>query len=240
MRFTLAAAAAAATLPLFALADNILVQVGANGQLAFSPTNVTANVGDTISFQFQGKNHSVTQSTFADPCTIQTTPAQGIDSGFQPVAANATELPQWSFTVNNASAPLWFFCAQTNPAVHCHAGMVFSVNANPTSAKSFAVYQANAISLGTVASASSAVAAATSDVASIASVVTSGAVSVVGDVTSIAGAAATDAANAANALTSDLGSILPTGGSGNTSAAFAVSVSPVHFLAAAGIAAFLL
>lgn len=56
---------------------------------------------------------SVTQSTFANPCGIQTTPAQGIDSGFQFVAPNATDLPQWSFTIDNDTTPLWFFCAQT-------------------------------------------------------------------------------------------------------------------------------
>ncbi|KAJ7510132.1 hypothetical protein B0H11DRAFT_1701296, partial [Mycena galericulata] len=128
--------------------------------LAFSPTNITAQVGDVVAFQFQGKNHSVTQSTFTDPCSIQTTPAQGISSGFQPVAANATELPEWSFTVNNASTPLWFFCAQTNPKSHCEAGMVFSVNANPDSAKSFAVYQAAAMAGNAAAAAVSGVASA--------------------------------------------------------------------------------
>ncbi|KAJ6597171.1 hypothetical protein DFH09DRAFT_113222 [Mycena vulgaris] len=143
MRFSLAVAALAPVLSVYA--ENILVQVGAGGQLRFSPQNVTANVGDTIAFQFQGKNHSVTQSSFADPCAIQTTPAQGIDSGFQLVAANATELPEWSFTVDNGTAPLWFFCAQTTPANHCNMGMVFSVNAKEGTDKSFAAYQAKAM-----------------------------------------------------------------------------------------------
>ena len=67
------------------------------------------------------------------------TPALGIDSGFMPVAANATEIPQWSFQVTNASAPLWFFCRQTG---HCAKGMVFAVN--PTAAKSFEAFQAAA------------------------------------------------------------------------------------------------
>ncbi|KZT26567.1 hypothetical protein NEOLEDRAFT_1132091, partial [Neolentinus lepideus HHB14362 ss-1] len=71
-----------------------------------------ANVGDTLSFQFQSKNHTVTQSTFADPCEQMTTPTVGIDSGFVPVAADATTFPVWSFTMTNASAPLWFYCKQ--------------------------------------------------------------------------------------------------------------------------------
>jgi len=80
MRFSLAAAALVPVMS--ASAANILVQVGAGGKLAFSPSNITAQVGDVIAFQFQAKNHSVTQSTFPSPCQIQTTPAQGIDSGF--------------------------------------------------------------------------------------------------------------------------------------------------------------
>lgn len=131
---------------LSAAAADILVQVGAGGELAFNPTNVTAQQGDTVSFQFQGKNHSVTQSTFADPCTIQTTPATGVSSGFQPVASGATSLPQFSITIQNSSAPLWFFCAQTNPVNHCNMGMVFSVNANPDSPKSYAAFLASAMS----------------------------------------------------------------------------------------------
>jgi len=248
MRFSLVAAAA---LPVFVSAADILVQVGAGGQLAFSPTNVTAAVGDTISFQFQGKNHSVTQSTFANPCEIQTTPAQGIDSGFQLVPANATQLPQWSFTVNNASAPLWFFCAQTIPGNHCQAGMVFSVNANPDSPKSFAAYQALSKGGDAAAAASSVAGDVASAVASGADAATAAAGSVIGDATSAiagaAGAAATDAANAltqaAGALTGVFGGASPTGGANSTgagNAGFQLSSSPVHFLAAFGLAAGLL
>jgi len=252
MRFSLAIAAFAPVLA--ARAANILVQVGAGGQLAFSPTNVTAQVGDVVAFQFQGKNHSVTQSTFADPCSIQTTPAQGINSGFQPVAANATELPEWSFTVNNATTPLWFFCAQTNPAVHCHAGMVFSVNANPDSVKSFAVYQAAAIALGNAAAAGSAVASAAGTAATdagsvigdatsaIAGAASSVAAGVAGAATSVAGAAATDAANAltavANALTS--GAASPTASANSTSApssAGHVTTSALSLLVVVGLSA---
>ena len=75
-------------------------------------------------------SQTVTQSTFAAPCTPKyvyipllldlfidlqnhrTNPA-GVNSGFQPVASGATSFPEWSFTVQNASAPLWFYCEQT-------------------------------------------------------------------------------------------------------------------------------
>jgi len=275
MRFSLVAAA---SLPLLASAADILVQVGAGGKLAFSPPNVTANEGDTISFQFQGKNHSVTQSTFANPCAIQTTPAQGIDSGFQLVAPDATQLPQWSFTVSNASAPLWFFCAQTNPANHCKAGMVFSVNAKPDGEKSFAAYQALAMNgaaappapptpTGTDGAASgSGTDGAASAIASGASAIASGAGGAVDQATSAIGgavggavdgatsvaggainAATSVAGDAINGLTAAAGQVTnifgganPQASGNSTGAGFAVSASPVHFLAAFGLAAILL
>jgi len=106
--------------------------------LLFSSVNAT--VGDTIAFQFQSRNHTVTQSTFAAPCINMTTPTMGIDSGFMPVAAGTTSFPQYSFTLTNASAPLWFYCRQTG---HCQQGMVFAIN--PTAQKSFAAFQAAAM-----------------------------------------------------------------------------------------------
>jgi len=127
-------------------AADVLVKVGANNGLIFDPSNITAQAGDTISFQFQGKNHSVTQSTFANPCELMTTPTEGVNSGFMFVQPNATALPQWTITVNNATTPLWFFCAQTNPLSHCQKGMVFSVNAPAT--KTFAMFQAAAEASG--------------------------------------------------------------------------------------------
>jgi hypothetical protein len=148
MRF--AAIATAVSLAGAASAANILVKVGDGNALVFNPAFITAAQGDTISFQFLNKNHSVTQSTFAKPCERQSTPSQGITSGFQPVAADAQSVPQWSFTVNNATAPLWFFCGQTNPVSHCQKGMVFSVNA-PTTGNTHDKYVANA--MGTAAAA---------------------------------------------------------------------------------------
>jgi len=127
-----------------AYAADIQVLVGDGGALAFNPTSVTAQSGDNIIFEFRAKNHSVTQSTFATPCTLQTTPQTGIDSGFQPVPSGATTFPQWSITVDDSTTPLWFFCAQTNPADHCNAGMVFAVN--PTAQKTFQAFQAAAMS----------------------------------------------------------------------------------------------
>lgn len=118
------------------------ILVGANSTLTFSPPSIQAMAGDTIDFTFLSKNHSATQSTFANPCTLA---PGGVNSGFQPVSANSSMTMQWSITLDakSASSPLWFFCAQTNPANHCHAGMVFAINANAN--KTFEQFKANAM-----------------------------------------------------------------------------------------------
>ncbi|KAJ6630563.1 hypothetical protein B0H10DRAFT_2160016 [Mycena sp. CBHHK59/15] len=252
MRFSLAVAALASVLSVRRrwwkgvqppLSGTRTALTNVSSQLVFNPSNITAAVGDTVSFQFQGKNHSVTQSTFANPCGLMTTPAEGINSGFQFVAANATELPQWSFTVNNATTPLWFFCAQTNPANHCNMGMVFSVNAKEDGPKNFAAYQAAAMAGNAAGGAVGAASSAAGSVASAAS----------GFVTSAAGAAATGAASvlsaAGGALTGAAGALTnaaaATGsasaasasGSGTPNAAGRVGTSAATLLAAVGLAA---
>ncbi|KAF5358547.1 hypothetical protein D9756_001302 [Leucocoprinus leucothites] len=126
--FTLASALAAS-------AAEFTVAVGANNMLAFDPPSVMAQPGDMIHFEFQNKNHSVTQSTFASPCSKSTS---GVDSGFMLVDAAATSHPIWTLQISDTT-PLWFYCAQTNPVPHCAAGMVFAVN--PTADKTFDQFQ---------------------------------------------------------------------------------------------------
>jgi plastocyanin len=61
------------------------VVVGGTGKLFYTPSNITAQVGDTVTFQFQQKNHTATQSSFAVPCRelalTSTTGQVGFDSG---------------------------------------------------------------------------------------------------------------------------------------------------------------
>jgi plastocyanin len=133
MRFALTSAALSSLVALASAASHT-VTVG-NGALEFNPSSLTAAMGDTVSFVFYPKNHTVTQSTFPVPCQPM---ANGIDSGFQSVAANATAAPSFSVTVNQTT-PLWFFCRQTG---HCEQGMVFAIN--PTANKTFAAFQATA------------------------------------------------------------------------------------------------
>ncbi|KAJ7181794.1 hypothetical protein C8R43DRAFT_1117134 [Mycena crocata] len=136
------------------------VVVGGTGKLFFDPDHIVAAPRDTVVFQFQQKNHSVIQSSFADPCRKlnagnDSAPA-GFNSGYFAVDTNKTDgFPTYSLTVND-TAPIWAYCGQTSPASHCGAGMVFAINAVDTSARNFSAYQSIAKQLNGTASNSSA------------------------------------------------------------------------------------
>lgn len=149
-----------AAIALFSLlsanAETHTVQVGMGG-LTFTPATITAKAGDDVAFQFMAKNHSVTQSTFADPCKIST---DGVDSGLQAIpmdktsASGGSDMPTWTFTVSNETVPLWFYCKQKTPVSHCAMGMVFSIN--PTAEKSHDMFVANAKATNATAASGSA------------------------------------------------------------------------------------
>ena len=104
-----------------------LVNVGTRGKLIFEPQPVDAAVGDLIVFQFLTLNHTVTQSSFENPCVSQ----DGFDSGFRffnPTNQTGVINQRLTFLVRE-SDPMWFFCRQTVPRSHCNSGMVFAVNA---------------------------------------------------------------------------------------------------------------
>ncbi|KAG8680666.1 hypothetical protein FRC09_018061 [Ceratobasidium sp. 395] len=119
-----------------------MVTVGENGGLTYNPSSIQAQPGDMVSFQFMSKNHTITQSSFPDPCRklefTSTTGQVGFDSGFMAVAASAAAFPTWNMTVND-TAPVWAYCRQAN---HCGSGMVFAINAVESGNKSFAAFQA--------------------------------------------------------------------------------------------------
>jgi len=117
------------------------IQVGPSGQLVYSPSNISANVGDTVEFFFNPKNHTVTQSSFGKPCEkLQvSTGIVGLDTGFANPTNVSLTTPGFAFVVNDTS-PLWFYCRQTG---HCKKGMVFAVNANGN--KTFAAFLNNAM-----------------------------------------------------------------------------------------------
>ncbi|KAA1468179.1 hypothetical protein DENSPDRAFT_833399 [Dentipellis sp. KUC8613] len=135
---------------------------GPNGETVYNPTNINAQPGDQVVFHFNPKNHTVTQSSFAEPCGKID---GGFDSGFNPVAVGATDHPTFNFTVKDTN-PVWVYCRQGagTPASHCGMGMVFAVNPGADGANnSFANFQAKALAEGAALSSS---AAASSTVAS--------------------------------------------------------------------------
>jgi len=115
------------------------ITVGQGGTVYSPETVAGAAVGDQIRFVFAAGSHTVTQSTFVDPCNPV---ANGADSGPQPVPAGATgdARPSYVFNVTTVDKPLWFYCKTGN---HCRSGMVFSVN--PTAAQTHEAYKATAM-----------------------------------------------------------------------------------------------
>ncbi|KAL1882327.1 hypothetical protein VTK73DRAFT_1886 [Phialemonium thermophilum] len=108
----------------------IVVTVGANKTLTYSPDKITAAVGDMVQFQFPFGNHTVTQAAFDEPCKPISlfSNVTGFHSGFQPAAASASEgkVPTFSIQINDTK-PIWIYCAQ---AKHCESGMVMVINEN--------------------------------------------------------------------------------------------------------------
>ncbi|KAN0128397.1 hypothetical protein V8E53_013786 [Lactarius tabidus] len=107
------------------------------GNTTYTPpyiTNVTN--GDALVFTYASKNHTLTESTFEDPCSPK---IGGVDSGFNHSVA-AGQVVNGNFVFNVTSAePRWFYCRQIG---HCFAGMVFAIN--PTENQTFADFQARA------------------------------------------------------------------------------------------------
>ncbi|KAH9979701.1 hypothetical protein BJV74DRAFT_121937 [Russula compacta] len=118
------------------------------GGTIYNPTNINAMIGDIVSFTFHPKNHSVTESSFAKPCTPL---ADGFDSGFHPVAIGTNDsFPTWNITVNSTN-PIWVHCRQdaNTAASYCGKGMVFAINpGTPGSNNSFTDFQATALAIG--------------------------------------------------------------------------------------------
>jgi len=123
------------------------VQVGSTvsaqgGVFQFIPPSITAKNGTVVTFKFSGipGNHSVTQSSFADPCDPL---AGGFDSGFVYIPTSETEIPEFNITITDDSKPIWFYCKQLKPTAHCIDGMVGAINA-PSTGNTFASFQSAA------------------------------------------------------------------------------------------------
>jgi len=124
------------------------IQVGGPGGLVFDPPAIGAQPGDQVVFHFHPKAHSVTQSSFANPCGPK---EGGLDSQLIPVPENQTDhFPTWTVTVNNTD-PTWFYCkaAAGTANSHCGKGMVFAINCGPDGApNSFTSFRESALKIG--------------------------------------------------------------------------------------------
>ncbi|MBE3046166.1 cupredoxin domain-containing protein [Candidatus Bathyarchaeota archaeon] len=105
--------------------------MSANGTAGtiFSPEKVTAPVGSMVQFQFMGGNHTVTQSSFAEPCaplSAGNATAAGFHSDYVPAmdVAETGQVPAYTIMIND-TAPIWAYCAQ---AAHCKGGMSMVIN----------------------------------------------------------------------------------------------------------------
>ncbi|KAF9500642.1 hypothetical protein BDN71DRAFT_1381513 [Pleurotus eryngii] len=109
------------------------ITVNANGEFTFTPSNIQASVGDKVIFEFRPKNHTVTQSSFSNPCQrlVDVTGVQGFRSEFVPLCITLR-------SIYYQTTPIWGYCGQGN---HCGSGMVFSINAVEPSPNNFAAFQ---------------------------------------------------------------------------------------------------
>jgi plastocyanin len=149
MKFSAASSVAviAAFAPSLVSAVNHTVFVGAgqDGQagLKFDPQQIVAAKGDIVSFEFRGGNHTVTQSSFANPCAWQfntATNKNGFNSGFIPFDAASRQVGVYSLEVSDPNVPIWFFCGRPP---HCKSGMYGAINPPTTGNKTFAAFAAN-------------------------------------------------------------------------------------------------
>ena len=121
----------------------------ANGSLKYYPDNIQAAPGSVVQFQFHPKNHTITESSFAEPCkpmaanlTSDTRP--GLKSGFVPVTGTETTTPVYNVLINDTK-PIWLYCGQ---GPHCQKGMSMVINQNMSSSdKTIEAYKAAAAQL---------------------------------------------------------------------------------------------
>lgn len=92
------------------------VTVGGSAGLVYSPNQITAAVGDMVQFNFETKNHTVTQSAFTTPCE-KLAGGMGVDSGFMPNPNNTMSPPPMMMFQVMTTDPICTSCliANTSP-----------------------------------------------------------------------------------------------------------------------------
>jgi plastocyanin len=118
------------------------VIVGGGADLRYKPPFINVKQGSIVHFDFLGKNHTLTESSFENPCKkLQGTDVDTDFNNFNP--DDIPNLHPFDFTFAN-DKPRYFYCKQGNgtPNGHCGKGMVFAVNVD---AKRFQEFQWNAM-----------------------------------------------------------------------------------------------
>ncbi|KAH8748287.1 extracellular serine-rich protein [Diaporthe sp. PMI_573] len=115
------------------------VLAGLGGALVFDPENVVAEIGDVVEWYFLPKNHSVAQSSFAEPCVPQSSVIPPFFSGFFPVDRGEAD-DVFRFVIKDKS-PIWYYCAQT-AGNRCQRGMAGVINQDFDSPNTLAAYKA--------------------------------------------------------------------------------------------------
>ncbi|KAJ7082961.1 hypothetical protein C8R44DRAFT_753566 [Mycena epipterygia] len=124
-----------------ALAVDHAITLGANNGLTFTPNQVVAAVGDTLTFTIVSRNHSTTTTTFSGavcPPPVGGVGPNGWDSGYLSALDGST--PQFVYTVVDTK-PHFAACMQAAGG-HCRAGMTFALN--PTAEQTYEQFNANA------------------------------------------------------------------------------------------------
>lgn len=86
------------------------VTVGGTAGLVYEPAEIQAAVGDMVVFTFMSTNHTVTQSSFTEPCVAM---AGGMDSGFQANPNNSISPPPQVAMQVQVATPLCKFSPQS-------------------------------------------------------------------------------------------------------------------------------
>ncbi|WWD07872.1 hypothetical protein V865_005979 [Kwoniella europaea PYCC6329] len=195
------------------------VNVGNIKTLTFQPSEVKAELGDIIEFKFLAGNHTVTQSTFASPCTNA-----GFNSGQIP--GNPDSPTSYSILVNDTK-PIWVYCATGQ---HCQNGMVMAVNA-PTSGNTFSAFQANAMGGGNATTAGNSTGSASTSASPSSSAAASGAKASAGVTGSGTAAAADSSASAsASASASSTNGTSSSSSSDSSAASLEINLVPISLV----------
>ncbi|TCD66748.1 hypothetical protein EIP91_000989 [Steccherinum ochraceum] len=131
-------------------AKNIVVTVGgnttSNATAVFNPAQIFAELNDIVFFNFTEGNHTVTQSSFGNPCIFldfTNSTQHGFDSGFRN-AGNGSNVTIQSvpITPELLNQTIWFFDFNT-----CTEGGVGGININDSSTATLDGMVRNAIRL---------------------------------------------------------------------------------------------